>query len=50
MFGLIWRIYTGGIFLFFIIFLVVEELPFSTALTNSIFWPWGIYQQYLAGS
>lgn len=50
MFGLIWRIYTGGIFVFFLLFLIVEELPFATALTNSILWPWGVYQQYIAGS
>ena len=49
MFGIIWRIYTGGIFLFFLIFLIVDELPFATALTSSLLWPWGVYQQYIAG-
>lgn len=50
MFRLIWQIYTGGIVLFFLIFLILEELPFVTALTNSIFWPLGVYRTYLAGS
>ena len=50
MFGLIWRLYAGGIVFFFLLFLIFEEVPFLPALMNAIFWPVGVYRIYLAGS
>ena len=50
MFRLLWQIYTGGIVIFFLIFLIVEETPFLQSLTDAIFWPIGIYRIYFAGS
>ena len=50
MFRLIWQLYTGGIVVFFLLFLVVEEIPFLPALVKAVFWPYGVYRVYLAGS
>ena len=50
MFRFIWQIYTAGIVLFFLLFLIFEETPFMPALMNAIFWPVGIYNIYIAGS
>ena len=50
MFQLIWRLYTGGIVIFFLLFLIMEEIPFVSALVNAIFWPVGVYRIYIAGS
>ena len=50
MFRFIWQIYTGGIVFFFLLFLILEEVPFMPALMNAIFWPVGVYRVYLAGS
>ena len=50
MFRFLWQIYTGGILIFFLLFLIVEETPFMSALINAIFWPVGIYRIYFAGS
>jgi len=50
MFRLIWSLYTGGIALFFLLFLIFEEEPFVSALVNAIFWPVGVYRIYIAGS
>ena len=49
MIRLLWQLYTGGIVLFFFLFLIVEEVPFASALMNAIFWPMGVYRFYLAG-
>ena len=50
MFQLIWQIYTAGIVIFFLVFLILEEKPFVPALTNAIFWPAGVYNIYIAGA
>jgi len=50
MIRLIWQLYTGGIVLFFLLFLIMEEMPFVPALVNAIFWPAGVYRIYIAGS
>ncbi len=50
MFRFIWQLYTGGILIFFLLFLLVEETPFVPALINAIFWPVGIYRIYFAGA
>ncbi len=49
MFQLIWQIYTTGIVIFFLVFLLLEEQPFGPALMNAIFWPAGVYNIYIAG-
>lgn len=49
MFQFIWQIYTTGIVIFFLIFLLLEDMPFGPALINAIFWPGGIYNVYIAG-
>ena len=49
MFRLIWQIYTTGIVIFFLVFLLAEEQPFAPALMNAIFWPGGVYNTYIAG-
>lgn len=49
MFRLLWQLYTGGIVIFFLLFLIVEEVPFASALINSVFWPVGVYRLYIAG-
>ena len=49
MFRLIWQIYTTGIVIFFLVFLLAEEQPFGRALINAIFWPAGVYNTYIAG-
>ena len=49
MFNLIWQIYTTGIVIAFLIFLLVEDIPFGPAFLNAIFWPAGVYNVYIAG-
>ena len=49
MIRLIWSLYTGGIVIFFLLFLILEEVPFASALVNAIFWPVGIYRIYISG-
>ena len=48
MFRLIWQIYTTGIVIFFLVFLLAEEQPFGPALINAIFWPAGVYNTYIS--
>ena len=50
MIRLIWQLYTAGIVIFFLLFLIVEETPFVPALVNAIFWPVGVYRIYFAGA
>ncbi|MDG2306309.1 MAG: hypothetical protein P8R42_16995 [Candidatus Binatia bacterium] len=50
MIRLIWQLYTGGIVIFFLIFLIGEEIPFVSALMNALFWPAGVYRLYLSGA
>ncbi len=49
MFQLIWQVYTTGIVIFFLVFLLLEDKPFGSALMNAIFWPAGVYNAYIAG-
>jgi hypothetical protein len=49
MFQLIWQIYTAGIVISFLVFLLIEETPFVPSLMNAIFWPVGVYNIYIAG-
>ena len=49
MFQLIWQIYTTGIVIFFLVFLLLEDKAFGPALMNAIFWPAGVYNIYIAG-
>ena len=49
MFQLIWQIYTAGIVISFLVFLLIEETPFVSSLMNAIFWPVGVYNIYIAG-
>jgi len=48
MFRLIWQIYTTGIVIFFLVFLLAEAQPFGPALINAIFWPAGVYNTYIS--
>ena len=49
MFQLIWQIYTTGIVIFFLVFLLLEDKPFGPALMNAIFWLSGVYHIYTSG-
>ena len=49
MFQLIWQVYTTGIVIFFLVFLLLEDKPFGSALMNAIFWPAGVYKVDIAG-
>ncbi len=49
MFQLIWQIYTTGIVIFFLVFLLLEDRPFGPVWMKAIFWPAEVYNIYIAG-
>ncbi|MCP4328652.1 MAG: hypothetical protein GY791_09495 [Alphaproteobacteria bacterium] len=49
MFRLIWSLYTAGIVVFFILFLIfVPNIPLGVAVYTAILWPYGVYENFIA--
>jgi hypothetical protein len=51
MLGFIWKLYTAGIVVCFILFLIfVPSIPLGDAVLSAVLWPWGVYEHFIAAS
>jgi hypothetical protein len=49
MLRLLFSIYTTGIVVFFVLFLIfVPKIPLIDAVLAALLWPWGVYKYFVA--
>jgi uncharacterized membrane protein YraQ (UPF0718 family) len=46
----LFSVYTTGIVVFFVLFLVfVPKIPLVDAVVGALLWPWGVYRYFVQG-